>query len=61
MMLDRYIDDSAVGCPLVWVGDDQRPSVDWPRVRELLGMAPMGAGGLEGGGVPPPSSVLPPV
>lgn len=30
-----YIDDAALGCPLI-VGDADRPYVDWKRVREIL-------------------------
>ncbi len=33
---DLYIDDSALGCPLVYPGDGSRPYVDWKRVREML-------------------------
>lgn len=32
-----YIDDAALGCPLV-VGEHRRPFVDWAKVRELLGV-----------------------
>lgn len=30
-----YIDDAALGCPLI-VGNSDRPYVDWNRVREIL-------------------------
>lgn len=31
-----YIDDSALGCPLIYPSDGSRPYVDWIKVRELL-------------------------
>lgn len=33
---DLYIDDAALGCPLVYPADGRRPYVDWARVREML-------------------------
>lgn len=33
---DLYIDDSALGCPLVFPHDGTRPYVDWTRVRQML-------------------------
>jgi hypothetical protein len=31
-----YIDDAALGVPLIHAGGDERPYVDWQRTRELL-------------------------
>lgn len=31
-----YIDDAALGVPLIETGDDDRPFVDWYKVQELL-------------------------
>jgi len=31
-----YIDDSALGCPLIYPEDGGRPFVDWVKVREIL-------------------------
>lgn len=31
-----YIDDAALGIPLIETGDDDRPFVDWVRVEEIL-------------------------
>ena len=31
-----YIDDAALGCPLVYPPSDDRPFVDWPEVRKRL-------------------------
>lgn len=31
-----YIDDAALGCPLIYPGEGQRPYVDWKKVEELL-------------------------
>lgn len=31
-----YIDDAALGVPLIWPEDGQRPYVNWKGVRELL-------------------------
>jgi len=31
-----YIDDAALGCPLLQGDDDHRPYVDWIKIRELL-------------------------
>jgi hypothetical protein len=33
---DLYIDDSAVGCPLMFIDDAPRPMVNWEKVRERL-------------------------
>ena len=33
---DMYIDDSALGCPLIVPENDERPYVDWKTVRKLL-------------------------
>ena len=33
---DLYIDDSAVGCPLMFIDDAPRPMVNWAQVRERL-------------------------
>jgi len=33
---DLYIDDSALGCPLVIPENNERPYVDWKAVRQLL-------------------------
>ena len=33
---DLYIDDSAVGCPLMFIDDAPRPMVNWAKVRERL-------------------------
>lgn len=33
---DLYIDDSAVGCPLMFIDDAPRPMVNWVKVRERL-------------------------
>lgn len=33
---DIYIDDSALGCPLVYPEDGKAPFVDWLRVREIF-------------------------
>ena len=33
---DLYIDDTALGCPLVFPKDGSRPYVDWTEVREML-------------------------
>jgi len=32
---DMYIDDAAVGCPLI-VGKHARPYVDWPKVMKII-------------------------
>lgn len=32
----HYIDDAAIGCPLVYPGDGGRPFVDWVEVEKLL-------------------------
>ena len=34
---NRYIDDNAMGCPLVHMGC-RRPYVDWEKIREMLGL-----------------------
>jgi hypothetical protein len=34
---ELYIDDAALGCPLVHPEDDSRPYVDWVEVKEMLG------------------------
>ena len=31
-----YIDDAALGCPLVYPGDEERPYVDWEEIENLL-------------------------
>lgn len=31
-----YIDDTAIGCPLVYVEGFQRPCVDWVKVKDIL-------------------------
>ena len=31
-----YIDDAALGCPLIYKGHNMRPCVDWKTVREIL-------------------------
>lgn len=31
-----YIDDAALGCPLVWDEVSNRPCVDWPKVERML-------------------------
>ena len=31
-----YIDDTALGCPLVYPGDGERPYVDWEEIENLL-------------------------
>lgn len=31
-----YIDDAALGCPLIYPVDEMRPYVDWIKVREIL-------------------------
>lgn len=31
-----YIDDAALGCPLIEHGDDDRPFVDWVEVEKIL-------------------------
>jgi hypothetical protein len=33
---DLYIDDAAIGCPLIISESDERPYVDWKTVRKLL-------------------------
>jgi hypothetical protein len=33
---EMYIDDAALGCPLVYPGGVERPYVDWVKVREIL-------------------------
>ena len=33
---DIYIDDSALGCPLIFLEGVRRPVVDWKRVRRVL-------------------------
>ena len=33
---EAYIDDSAIGCPLVYPKDGARPYVDWIKVESLL-------------------------
>lgn len=33
---EMYIDDAALGCPLVYPGGVERPYVDWVKVREYL-------------------------
>lgn len=33
---DIYIDDAALGCPLVYPEDGSRPYVDWKSVRQML-------------------------
>lgn len=33
---DIYIDDSALGCPLIFLEGVRRPVVNWPKVRQLL-------------------------
>jgi len=33
---DMYIDDAAIGCPLIIPENDERPYVDWNTVRKLL-------------------------
>ncbi len=33
---DFYIDDAAIGCPLVFSDELRRPYVDWQKMRELL-------------------------
>lgn len=40
-----YIDDAALGCPLVWSIEKNRPHVNWSKVNELLnarGLLPKG-------------------
>ncbi|MCL2097298.1 MAG: hypothetical protein FWH23_00870 [Bacteroidales bacterium] len=34
---ELYIDDAALGCPLVYPEDGSRPHVDWKEVKSLLG------------------------
>jgi hydroxymethylpyrimidine pyrophosphatase-like HAD family hydrolase len=34
----KYIDDSAVGCPLIFPGGNSRPYVDWSEIRKILKM-----------------------
>ncbi len=31
-----YIDDAALGCPLVYAGSGERPYADWEKIREYL-------------------------
>ncbi len=31
-----YIDDAALGCPLIWLPEDERPYVDWNAVKRYL-------------------------
>lgn len=33
---ELYIDDTALGCPLIFPNDYGRPYVDWKKVREIL-------------------------
>ena len=33
---DIYIDDSALGCPIIYIDGVRRPVVNWTKVRELL-------------------------
>jgi hypothetical protein len=33
---EMYIDDAALGCPLIYPGNGERPYVDWIKVREIL-------------------------
>jgi hypothetical protein len=33
---DIYIDDSALGCPIIYIDGVRRPVVNWAKVRELL-------------------------
>ena len=33
---EMYIDDAALGCPLIYPGNGERPYVDWVKVREIL-------------------------
>jgi hypothetical protein len=33
---DIYIDDSALGCPLIFLEGVRRPVVNWSKVRQLL-------------------------
>ena len=33
---DFYIDDAAIGCPLIFSDKSQRPYIDWEKMRELL-------------------------
>lgn len=37
-----YIDDSALGCPLV-IGKHPRPYVDWQPIRDMFDLPPIGA------------------
>jgi len=40
-----YIDDAALGCPLLYPGGGERPFVDWVKVREsLVNMGVLSAG-----------------
>jgi len=32
-----YIDDAALGCPLIFPADDERPYADWLTIERLLG------------------------
>ena len=32
----HYIDDAAIGCPLIYPADGARPYVDWPAVEKIL-------------------------
>ena len=31
-----YIDDAALGCPLIYSGDSKRPYVDWETVKDMI-------------------------
>ena len=33
---EMYIDDAALGCPLIYPENGERPYVDWVKVREIL-------------------------
>lgn len=33
---NMYIDDAALGCPLIYPGGDAKPYVDWNKVEEFL-------------------------
>ena len=33
---DIYIDDSALGCPIMFIDGVRRPVIDWRKVRDLL-------------------------
>ena len=33
---DKYIDDSAVGCPLIKLDEEERPFVNWYEMKKLL-------------------------